>query len=250
MPFGLHSALQHYQRIVDHELRSAGCFGFARAYIDDVIIFSRNAAEHIEHLRRVLSALGGVGLKIHPEKSRFACSVVEYLGFNVSKFGLTPHQAKVAAIAALKPPTNVSELRSVLGLMCYYRRFVPNFSSSAEPLNRLLKKGTAFDWGADQQAALDHLKTVLTTEGLALKRVDSSQPLLLYTDWSQRSIGAVLAQAGDDGVEHICACISRSLNKHEANYCSFKGELLAVAWACLTIATSPAWCASHCCYRS
>ena len=235
MPFGLHSAPQHYQRIVDHELRSAGCFGFARAYIDDVIIFSKTAAEHIEHLRRVLSALGGVGLKIHPEKSRFACSVVEYLGFNVSKFGLTPHQAKVAAIAALKPPTNVSELRSVLGLMCYYRRFVPNFSSAAEPLNRLLKKNVPFDWGDEQQAALDHLKTMLTTEGLALKRVDSSKPLLLYTDWSQRGVGAVLAQTNDEGVEHICACISRSLNKHEANYCSFKGELLAVVWACLTL---------------
>jgi hypothetical protein len=57
----------------------------------------------------------------------------------------------------------------------------------------------------------------------------------LYTDWSQKGIGAVSAQAGDDGVEHICACISRSLNKHEANYCSFKGELLGVVWACLTL---------------
>jgi hypothetical protein len=90
--------------------------------------------------------------------------------------------------------------------MCYYRRFVPNFSSSAEPLNRLLKKGAPFNWGEEQQATLDHLKTVLTTEGLALKRVDSSKPLLLYTEGSQRGIGAVLAQAGDDGSGSRCWC--------------------------------------------
>lgn len=234
MPFGIHSAPQTWQRIMDHELKSAGCWGFARAFIDDVLIFSRTPEEHIQHVQQVLSALNAVGLKAHPQKSKFACDVIEYLGFDVSQYGLTPNEAKVAAIAALKAPTNVAELRSVLGLLSYYRRFCQNFSSIAEPLNQLLKKGTTFVWGNEQQAAFNELKRILCTDGLALKRVDPSKPLLLYTDWSQKGLGAVLAQADADGTEHICACVSRSLNKHEKNYCSFKGELLACVWACQT----------------
>jgi hypothetical protein len=234
MPFGVHSAPQTWQRIMDAELRKAGCYDFARAFVDDILIFSSTAAEHIEHVRKVLTALSAVGIKLHPEKSRFGCSLVEFLGFNVSQYGLTPHHAKVAAIAALKAPSDVSELRSVLGLMSYYRRFIPNFSAVAEPLNSLLQKNVPFQWGPEQQTALDTLKRMLTTEGLALKRVDPTKPLLLFTDWSKKGIGAVLAQVDADGNEHICACISRSLNKHERNYCSFKGELLAVVWACQT----------------
>jgi hypothetical protein len=109
---------------------------------------------------------------------------------------------------------------------------VKDFSAVAAPLNALLKKGVEFVWGSEQQAALDELKRVLTTEGLALKRVDPDKPLLLYTDWSKHGIGAVLAQLGEDGREHICACVSRSLNKHERSYGSYKGELLACVWAC------------------
>jgi hypothetical protein len=235
MPFGLHNAPQQWQRLMDQELANAGCSGFAKAFIDDILIFSKTPAEHNEHVRRVLTALHAVGLKMHPDKSLFACDVVEYLGFNVSKYGLTPHQAKVAAISALKPPTCVEEVRSVLGLMSYYRRFVVNFSATAAPLNVLLSKDTPWQWGEEQQAAFDELKRVLTTEGLALKRVDPDLTLILYCDWSVKGIGCCLAQLDSDGVEHLCACISRSLNVHEKNYCSYKGELLAVVWGCMTL---------------
>jgi hypothetical protein len=235
MPFGLHNAPQQWQHLMDQELANAGCSGFAKAFIDDILIFSKTAQEHNEHVRRVLTALQAVGLKMHPDKSLFACDVVEYLGFNVSKYGLTPHQAKVAAIDALQPPTCVEDVRSVLGLMSYYRRFVPNFSATAAPLNLLLGKDTPWQWGEAQQASFDELKRILTTEGLALKRVHPDLPLILYCDWSVKGIGCCLAQLDSDGTEHLCACISRSLNVHEKNYCSYKGELLAVVWSCMTL---------------
>jgi len=230
MPFGLHNSPQRWQAIMDMEL--SGCSSFARAFVDDILVFSRTPEEHVEHVRKVLETLNAVGIKAHPDKCLFGCDVVEYLGFNVSRYGLTPHQAKVAAIAALKVPTCVSDVRSVLGLMSYYRRFVPNFSEKADALNKLLGKGVPFEWGEEQQAAFDELKAALTTEGRALKRVDPALPLLVYCDWSQKGIGAVLAQVDSEGQEHLCACISRSLNKHERNYVSFKGELLACVWAC------------------
>jgi hypothetical protein len=194
MPFGLHNSPQRWQAIMDMEL--ADCSSFARAFVDDILVFSKTPEEHVEHVKKVLDTLNAVGIKAHPDKCLFGCDVVEYLGFNVSRYGLTPHQAKVAAILALKVPTNVSDVRSVLGLMSYYRRFVPNFSEKAEALNRLLGKGVPFEWGLEQQSAFDELKAALTTEGRALKRVDPTLPLLVYCDWSKKGIGAVLDSTG------------------------------------------------------
>eukprot|EP00775_Hariotina_reticulata_P015236 gene15236-biopygen2480 len=180
-----------------------GAWDDTRAFVDDILIFSKTPEEHIVHVRKVLEALNKVGIKLHPDKSLFACDVVEYLGFNVSKYGLTPHHAKIAAIEALKTPSNVSEVRSVLGLMSYYRRFIQNFSTHAAPLNALLGKGVPFEWGSSQQAAFDQLKEALTTEGRALKRVDPNLPLVLYCDWSKQGIGAVLAQIDSEGLEML-----------------------------------------------
>jgi hypothetical protein len=133
------------------------------------------------------------------------------------------NEAKVAAIAAIRPATNVGEVRSLLGMLSYYRRFVRDFSAIPAPLTNLLAKGVEFVWGPEQQAALDELKQVLTTEGKALKRVDPDQAVILYCDWSKQGIGAVLAQVDGNGREHICVCISRSLNKHDRQYVSYKG---------------------------
>ncbi len=78
-------------------------------------------------------------------------------------------------------------------------------------------------------------KAECAVEGRVLRRVDPSKPLILYTDWSVIGIGAILGQADDDGHEYMCLCISRSLNVHERNYPAFKGELLAVVYACNTL---------------
>lgn len=89
-------------------------------------------------------------------------------------------------------------------------------------------------WGPEQQDAFAAIKKCFAVEGLALKRIDYSKPLILHTDFSNHGIGAVLGQHDADNNEYMCACISRSLNKHERNYSSYKGEMLAAAWAIKT----------------
>jgi hypothetical protein len=101
---------------------------------------------------------------------------------------------------------------------------------TAKPLNKLLQKGVAFEWGEEQQRAFDALKQQLCTEGLALRHPDPDRQFILHTDWSQHGIGAVLAQLDDEGNEYMVACASRSLNVHERNYTPWKGEMLAVVW--------------------
>ena len=232
MPFGLKNASAKFQRVMDHELAKHGCTDFAFAYIDDLIIASDTWEEHVEHVGRVLAMLKACNLKIHPAKSIFGSNVLEYLGHNVvGRHGITMNEAKVAAISALPVPTNLLELRSIVGFMSYYRHFIPGFSSIVEPMVRLMRKDVPYVWGAEQKASYATLRGLMTRPGILLRPIDPKRELILHTDWSVHGIGAVLGQLDDDGNEYLCACISRSLNKHERNYPSYKGELLALTWA-------------------
>jgi hypothetical protein len=232
MPFGFKNAPAKFQRVMDAELQDSGCSAFAFAYIDDLLIASDTWEEHVEHVDKVLRMLKGCNLMIHPDKSVFGTNIVEYLGHNVvGSHGITMNEAKVEAIKALPVPTNVSELRSILGFLSYYRHFIPGFSSLAAPMTQLLHLGQKFEWGEAQHNAYTTLRNLMTKEGKVLRPVDPNRELILHTDWSNYGIGAVLGQLDDDGNEYMCACISRSLNKHERNYPSYKGELLALAWA-------------------
>jgi hypothetical protein len=232
MPFGLCCAAQRFQRIMDAELGKGGCSEFALAYIDDVLIISDSWQQHVQHVDKVLGVLASCGLRIHPGKSVFGTNIIEYLGHNVvTGHGYTLNQAKVEAIKVLPEPKNVPELRSIMGFLSYYRHFVPGFSSVVAPLTQLLRKDVPWAWGAEQAAAFNGIKALMCEPGRVLRPVDPDRPVLLHTDWSVHGIGAVLGQKDVEGNEYLCACISRSLNKHERNYPSYKGELLALAWA-------------------
>ena len=232
MPFGLKNASAKFQRVMDCELQRANCSEFAFAYIDDLLIASNTYEEHVEHVQRVLQMLKECNLKVHPEKSVFGTNVIEYLGHNlVGEHGVTMNTAKVEAIKVLPTPANVPQLRSILGFLAYYRHFIPGYSAIVAPMNSLLKKDKPWNWGESQAAAYLELKRLMTEPGRVLRPVDPDRPLILHTDWCCHGIGAVLGQKDENGLEYLCACISRSVNKHEANYPSYKGELLALAWA-------------------
>jgi hypothetical protein len=127
----------------------------------------------------------------HPAKSICGAPVMEFLGFQVNGVGITPIEAKIAAIKDLKSPTAVPHLRSLLGFLNYYRQFVDNFSSRAAPLMELLKKDVPWDWTPAREAAYMDLKDALCTKGLALRHFDPLRPTMVNTDWSNHSIGAI-----------------------------------------------------------
>jgi transposase InsO family protein len=232
MPFGLKNAPAKFQRVMDTELTRSGCAEFAFAYIDDLLIASDTWEEHVMHVDKVMRMLISCDLRIHPDKSVFGTNIVEYLGHNVvAEHGITMNESKVEAIKVLPDPNNVSELRSILGFLSYYRHFIPGFSSIVAPMTKLLQLTEPWRWQAEQADAYAAIKKVMTTYGRVLRRIDPNRELIMHTDWSNHGIGAVLGQKDDDGNEYLCGCVSRSLNKHEKNYPSYKGELLALAWA-------------------
>ena len=181
MPFGVKNAPAHFQRIMDHVLQG---LPFARCYIDDVIIFSDSFEQHLQHVEQVLLRIREAGLKCHPSKCSFAAPAVEYLGHQITPDGVSPQEAKVTAITNIAAPGELSGLRSFLGAVGYYRKFIPSFSSIAQPLNKLLQKGVDYVWGKDQQGAFERLKVALVSAPI-LRRPDYSRPFVLHTDWSR-----------------------------------------------------------------
>ena len=139
MPFGMRNAPVHFQRVATNMLISGGAHGFARVYIDDVIIFSQTPEEHLRHIDHVLRIIYESGLRVHPEKSVFFAAGMEYLGFFLSAHGLSPVEAKILAFRNLRPPRNRDEVKTALGLFGYYRSFCPDFSVMAQPISKLLR---------------------------------------------------------------------------------------------------------------
>ena len=227
VPFGLKNAPPYFQRRMDEVLRD---LPFCRCYIDDIVVWSRSLAEHMEHLEVVFQRLREAGLKVHPGKCVFGASSIDFLGHRILANSMEPQQDKLAAVRDLPSPTDLSSLRAALGLFSYYRKFVLHFSSIAFPLNALLKKDRPWEWGAVQQTAFVELKEQLCSAAV-LHLPDAYRPFILTTDWSQRGMGAILSQLDLEGVEHPVSYASRSCNAAEQNYSSFDGECLAVVWA-------------------
>ena len=143
MPFGLTNAPATFQRVM--QLVVAGLDGFCSVYLDDIVVFSRDINEHLEHLGQIFERLRQAGFKLRPKKCFFAKKEVRYLGHVISASGIATDGGKTRAVKEFPVPKNVKDLRSFLGLASYYRRFMQNFSRIAEPLYTLLRKGVEFE---------------------------------------------------------------------------------------------------------
>ena len=154
---------------------------FCRCYIDDIIIWSTSFEEHLQHPQVVFDRLRKAGLKVHPGKCVFGADSIDFLGHRISAGKLEPQQDKLAADRDLPSPTDISSLRAALGLFSYYRKFVLHFSSIAFPLNALLKKNRAWEWGEAHENAYLQLKEQLCS-AVILRLPDPYSPFILTTD--------------------------------------------------------------------
>ena len=140
LPFGLkvaHATFQRMMNVVLSGLMRSCCFVF----LDDIVIYAKSLAEHDAKIRQVLDRIRGSNLKLKLEKCEFLWKEVSYLGHVISENGVLPDKAKTKVTEEFPTPQTVKQLKSFLGLMSYYRRFIPRFSKLASPLHKLLKKG-------------------------------------------------------------------------------------------------------------
>jgi transposase InsO family protein len=227
LPFGLKTAPATFQRMMNvvlSGLTGSRCF----LYLDDVIVYARSLVEHDIKLREVFDRMRANRLKLKPEKCEFLRKEVNYLGHVISENGGLPDRVKNKTIENYPTPRSVKQLRSFLGLMSYYRRFVPNFSRLAAPLHKLLKKDVAYEWSGEHEQAFQTLKGKLVSPPV-LKYPDFNRSFILTTDASGEGLGAVLSQ-GDIRKDLLVAFASRTLNQAEKNYSTTGKELLAIVW--------------------
>ena len=223
LPYEIASAPGIFQRTMEKLLH--GILGVA-VYIDDVLISAKTEEEHLKILEEVLKRLARAGLRLKKHKCQFMSESVDYLGHGVDAAGLHPLPDKVQAVKDAPTPTNVAELRSYLGLLTYYGKFLPNLATLLNPLYKLLGKGVPWQWQQPQEKAFQDSKALLSSSKL-LTHFDPKLPLTLACDASAYGIGAVLAHKRPDGSEKPIGYASRTLNKAERNYSQLEKEGLS-----------------------
>ena len=227
MPFGLQGAPATFQRMIDELLDGLG--QSASAYIDDVIVFSSSWSEHLTHLEEVLRRIQFAGLTVKERKCQFAMQECEYLGHSVGSGKVCPVELKVQAIRSFEVPKTKTQVRSFLGLTGYYRKFIPQYASLAVPLTDLTRKTqpNRVTWTPACAVAFAKLKDALCASPI-LASPNFEKQFVLHTDASDRGVGAVLSQVGEDGLDHPIAYFSRKLLPREEKYSTVKKECLAI----------------------
>ena len=166
---------------------------FAFMYLDDVLIFSKSCEEHLQHLNTVFQKFKEAGLKIKLSKCQFFKTQLHYLGHRISANGLEPLPEKLDVIKNLAPIKNVGETCQILGLLGYYRSFIPAFVDITLPTTNLLKKNTPFMGFKECQDMLNYVKEIFCNKPI-LQFPDPNKDYVLYTDASNNAIPAVLCQ--------------------------------------------------------
>ena len=226
LPFGVSSASAIFQSKIEQVLQG---IPMVVCRVDDILISGKNDQEHLDHLDEVLTRLESTGLRLKLSKCQFMQPTVEYLGYRIDAQGLHAIEKKVETIRNAPAPENQQQLRSFLGMINYYSKFISNYSTITHPLNELLKDGVEWKWCETQQKAFQRLKDKLSNAPV-LTHFSDTLPLKLDTDASQYGIGAVISHVLPSREERPIAYASRTLTKSERNYAQIEKEALSIVF--------------------
>ena len=223
VPFGLAQAPAYFQKLINNVLK--GC-NFAMGYLDDIIIYSRSEKEHLGHLEEIFTRLKTAGLKLKLEKCCFFKKHIQYLGHLISADGIQPLPEKLESIAKMPAPRNPKEVKQFLGLVGYYRKFVPRFADISRVLTHLTKKDVEFKWMPECKNCFQILKEFLQQAPI-LRYPDPQASYTLYTDASKYAYAGVLAQH-NNGTDHPITYVSGLFRGSQLNWATLTKEAYAI----------------------
>ena len=185
-------------------------------YFDDVLIFSKNSDEHLQHLHLIFPNLRAANIKLHPSKCQFATREVKYLGHVVTKNGIKVNPENTEKVNNFQIPKTAKQVKSFLGMATFNRQFANDYALIASPLTSLLTKNHKFTWTLECQQAFDRLKELLVSAPIqAFPKFD--KPCILSIDTSEYSNGYALSQI-QNGRAHPIAYGDRSLRGSELKW--------------------------------
>ncbi|UYV75452.1 K02A2.6-like [Cordylochernes scorpioides] len=226
LAFGIKTASEIFQKTMESFFSG---INDVYIYFDDILIASEDLESHLDILKRTLNILKENNFTINKNKCLFVKNEIEYLGHKINEFGIYPLKDKLACIKNCPVPKNITELKSFLGFLSFYSKFLPNLSDLAHPLYNLLKKNVKWSWNAGTDRSFNSCKNALD-ETTCLSHYSLNLPLILSCDASQVGIGATLSHL-KDGEERPVCFISRTLNVHERKYSQVEREGLAIVFA-------------------
>lgn len=201
------------------------------SFLDDITVTGNSKEEHLKSLKEVFTRLENAGLRLNEKKCSFFQDEILYLGFKISKEGLSKTDERIVSILEAPAPINVSEIRAFCGMINNYSKFIKNYATILSPLYNLLKKDVRFDWSMECQTAFDTIKEAITSD-VVLVHFDPELPVILTCDASDKGLGAVLAHRFPNRDEKPISLNSRALTKEEKNYSVIQKEALAIVFAC------------------
>lgn len=227
MPFGLVNSPATFNRLMRSLLK--GLPGVVH-FVDDVLVYSKSWEEHMKTLELFLQSVRQSNLTLKPSKSCLGFGRLEYLGHIVGQGNICTDPKKVEKVVQADRPTTKKEVRSFLGLVGFYGKFIPNFSDLAYPLTSLTKKGQPdkLVWKEEHERSFQSLKDALVREPV-LRLPDLSKPMILQTDASATGVGAVLLQE-HEGVAFPVAYGGKKLLPREQRYSTIERECLAIVF--------------------
>lgn len=228
LPFGLVNAPAVFSRMMRRVL---GGIEHTLNYIDDILIYTETFEKHLKVIESVLKRLREVGLTARPSKCSVGFKSLEFLGHVVGKGILRPNRDNVSKILESSRPMTKKQVRSFLGMVGYYQKFIPNYAGIAAPLSDLTRKGypEKVKWGEAQEKAYSTLKARISSAPI-LHLPDLRETFILRTDASDVGLGAVLMQQHGDTKFPICFA-SKKLQPRERAYSVVERECLALVWA-------------------
>ena len=226
LAFGVASAPAIWQRTMEQILQG---IPMTRCLLDDIVVTGKSLDDHCTNLDKVLERLAEHGLTLNRKKCAFFKDSIQFCGHRLDREGIHKTQDKIEAVTRAPSPQNVSQLRSFLGLINYYNRFLPNLSTQWAPLYHLFKKGQKWCWSRHCQQSFEAVKELVSSNQM-LVFYNPKLPIKLSCDASPYGLGAVLSHILEDGQERPVAFASRSPSRAEENYSQIDKEALALVW--------------------
>ncbi|XP_065092789.1 uncharacterized protein K02A2.6-like [Ochlerotatus camptorhynchus] len=223
-----------FQKVIDNMI---GDLEGTESFLDDVIVFGKTRAKHDQNLENTIQRIQEYGFRLKIEKCKFCMSQVKYLGHIIDRDGIRTDPEKVSAISQMPPPRNVTELRSFLGAVNYYAKFIKEMHLLRKPFDQLLQKDRQWDWKEECKRSFLRFKELLKSD-LVLTHYNPQLQIVVAADASNTGIGANIRHRFPDGTEKVIQHASRSLTPTERGYGQIDKEALALVYAVQYVSTT------------